>query len=255
MIYRENFFDIAGDVAAQLCWGWTGYYGNAQQPGATPVTPGSQGNPANAMLSGGPTGPTPGGKLSMREMPGVSTTSGFVPLLSVNGAMDFLVFTNEFTIDRSVNSPESFTWYAASGYTGDEQRLAIQIGSRWYASTSPMSPPGGVIQGTAFAAAAQQLVTDFSTNGSAWETINFACGSPLSLGPALGGPLPSGNITGFGIYAEIADNTGTNVDNSPITNERTFFDTFEVNAPVPEPGSLAIFGGSLLLMTRARRRK
>jgi hypothetical protein len=249
VIYLQNFSASSG-MTPLSALNWNPYYGNAST-NATVALPGSTGNPPNAMLSGGPSATSPGPNVNAGQVSGVlSDVNGFVPLLSINGVQQMFVYTNEYTIDRTSVTPTSFSWYAASGYTGDLQRLAVQIGGNWYASTSPISPPGGVIQGTSFQSGSQKFATTFSTDASAWDTLNFAPGSPLTLGAALSSPLPAGNITGFGIYAQIADNSGTTNQ-----NERTFFDTFEVDAtPVPEPvaGALMIAGAALSLRRRGR---
>jgi hypothetical protein len=126
----------------------------------------------------------------------------------------------------------------------------IQIAGNWYASTSPISPPSGVIQGSSFAAAAEQFSTTFSTAASAWDTLNFSPGSDLTLGSTLTSPLPTGNITGFGVYAQIADNASA-------TNDRTYVDNFEVDAtPLPEPASaglIAVVAAPMLLRRRRRQ--
>jgi hypothetical protein len=250
-IYLQNFSVLStGGMTPLSALNWNPYYGNASTD-ATLAAPGNSGNPPNAMLSGGPSGASPGPNVNAAQVSGVtSDANGFVPLLSINGVQQMFAYTNEYTIDRTSFAPATFSWYAASGYAGDLQRLAVQIGGNWYASTSPISPPGGVIAGTSFQGGSQKFTTTFSTDASAWDTLNFAPGSPLTLGSALSSPLPGGNITGFGIYAQIADNSGTTNQ-----NERTFFDTFEVDAItlVPEPTACAlVFAGGAVLLRRRR---
>jgi hypothetical protein len=250
VIYRQNFSASAGMTNLSAV-NWNAYYGNSSTV-ATTAPPGSTGSPPNAMISAGPSGPSAGANVNAKQISGVTTdVNGLVPLLSINGVQQMVAYTNEYTIDQTQDTPTAFAWYAASGYTGDLQRLMIQIGGNWYASTSPVSPPGGVIQGTSFAGGSQQFTTTFSTSASAWDTLNFSPGSDLTLGSVLSSPLPAGNITGFGIYAQIADNSG-----ATVTNERTFFDTFEADAtPLPEPatsGLIGLIGMPVLLRRRGR---
>jgi hypothetical protein len=232
VVYEQNFSVNSGaGMTALSAVAWNAYYGSATQV-ATPATAGSSGNPPNAMISGGPSGPTPSPDVNATQVSGVTSgdSYGFVPLLSYNGSNQIVCYTIEYTIDPTVSTPTSFSWDAASGYTGDLQRLIVQIGGNWYASTSPISPPSGVIAGTSFQNGSGTFSTPFSTAATAWDTLNFTPGSDLTLGSQLTSPLPSGDITGFGIYAQIADAAGS-------SNERTFIDSFEVNATsaVPEP--------------------
>ncbi len=241
IIYLQNFSASAGMTGLSTV-NWNAYYGSATTP-ATVATAGSSGVPANAMISGGPSAPTPGANVNAAAAVS-STANGFVPLLSSDGADQFVAYTNEYSIDPAAGTP-TFSWYAASGYTGDLQRLIVEIGGNWYASTAPISPPSGVIQGTSFQAGSGDFSTVFSTGALGWDSLNFSPGSDLTLGPALTTPLPSGSITGFGIYAQIANNSKG--------NERTFFDTFEVTTTVPEPVSGAIFVCAGGLLSRRRR--
>jgi hypothetical protein len=219
---------------------WQAYYGNATTP-ATLAAPGSSGTPPSAMISGGTSAPTPGANVNATAAI-VSNVTGFVPVQSTDGADQFIVYTNEYTIDGSLVG--DFSWYSASMYSGDSQRVAVQIGGNWYASTSPVTPPvassGGV-----FYNHATQSTLQFSTAAANWESLNFTPGSDLTLGSVLSSPLPSGSITGFGLYIQIA--------NQSAGNEKSYFDTFELDS-VPEPasGGLMCVGGLCLLARRRR---
>jgi hypothetical protein len=251
IVYQQNFSVNSGaGMTALSAVNWNAYYGSATQV-ATPATAGSSGNPANAMISGGPSGPTTNADVNATQVAGVTSgdSYGFVPLLSYNGSNQIVCCTNEYTIDPAVNTPTAFSWDAASGYSGDLQRLIVQINGQWYASTSPISPPPGVIAGTSFQNGSGTFSTPFSNAASSWDLLNFTPGSDLRLGSQLTGPLPAGDITGFGIYAQIADSAG-------VSNERTFIDSFEVNASseVPEPATGTIFIVTVL-GTLMRRKK
>jgi hypothetical protein len=248
IIYLQNFGVAQGaGMTALGADNWSAYYGSSTVPAQTALS-GSTGNPANAMISGGPGGPSNGNNVNATTI-NPSTAYGFVPLLSDYGADQFVVSSNasEYTINTSQYTPTSFSWDAASGYTGDQQRLVIEIGGNWYASTSYDSPPAGVISGTSFQNGSAVYTVPFTTAASSWETLNFTPGSDLTLGSVLTSPLPSGNITQFGVYAYIADNNEG--------NERTFIDSFEVDATaVPEPASMMLMVCSAGLLTRRRRK-
>ena len=236
-IYRENFPNTVGQTAVSAV-GWTALYGNA----TTNVTSASTGSTGTAaMLSGGPSAPTPGANVNAGD-PTAQTAKGFVPIMSPDGAQDFLVYTDEYAIDRAANAPATFQWYAASVYAGDAQRLAVRVGGNWYAQATSHAPVAiGSTQGIA---AAQQVVAPFSTGG--WVAVAAAAGAPLTLGTTVGA-LPDGAITAFGIYAELADAFGT-------TAERTYLDTFEVTT-TPEPSTLAAIAGAAIVLARRRARR
>lgn len=243
IIYLQNFSETSG-MTALTNLNWEPYYGNSTNTVATLAMPGNNTAVANAMISGGPSAPTPGANVNATQAIS-STVDGFVPLLSAYGNDQFFVYTNEYTINTSVNTPTSFSWYAASASAGDSQRLVVQIDGNWYASTSSITPFSPVGNGNSFGGDAVKYTTPFTTSASAWETVNFSAGSLLTLGSVLTSPLPGDNITGFGIYADIADNS-TGV-------ERTYFDSFEVDA-TPEPGAgLMILGSVATLLLRRRR--
>jgi len=172
-----------------------------------------------------------------------STVNGFVPLLSNNGADQFVVYTTEYNIDGTLVN--DFSWYSGSMYSGDSQRVIVQIGGNWYASTTSQTPVNPVNNGSSFGSTATQSTLTFSTAAANWETLNFSAGSDLTLGSVLSSPLPSGSITGFGLYIQIA--------NQSAGNEKSYFDTFELDS-VPEPasGGLMCVGGLCLLARRRR---
>jgi hypothetical protein len=238
--YLQNFSAASGQQNLSTV-NWQAYYGSATTV-ATLAAPGSSGSPANAMISAGASAPTPGANVNATAAVS-STVNGFVPLLSNNGADQFVVYTTEYTIDGSLVN--DFSWYSGSMYSGDSQRIIVQIGGNWYASTTSVTPVNPVNNGSSFGAAATQSTLTFSTAAANWDTLNFTAGSDLTLGSALSSSLPSGSITGFGLYAQIANHSDA--------NERTYFDTFVVDS-VPEPAAVGMLGaGGLVLLARRRR--
>lgn len=242
VLYRENFGATSG-MSPLSTVGWQGYQGNASTA-ATAVVSGSSGDPANAMLSGGPSAPSNGPNVNAGAA-AASTTQGFVPMLSKDGLRDFVMFTDEYAFDPATSAGPgetlSFQWYAGSYYAGDFQRPIVRINGVWYASVAGAEPAviGTTMGGMAFGPNSRQIQIPFSTDAGAWRILNFTPGSPLSLGDVLTTPLPAGTIDAFGIYAEIANNTSLNTGGTEVGDERTFFDQFEIATTpltsVPEP--------------------
>jgi hypothetical protein len=239
--YLQNFSATSG-MANLSTVNWQAYYGSSSTV-ATLAVPGSGGSPANAMLSGGASATTPGANVNAKATV-TATTTGFVPLLSNNGADQFVAYTTEYTIDGSLVS--DFSWYSGSMYSGDTQQIVVQIGGNWYASTTRINPVT-VSSGGLFGATATQSTLTFNTAAANWQTLNFSPGSDLTLGSVLTSPLPSGTITGFGLYVDIA--------NHSAGNERSYFDTFEIDS-VPEPTSLGLLAtiGTIGLTSRRERK-
>ncbi len=243
VVYLQNF-GYAGAGSANLSTvGWTGYYGNAATNAAI-ASPGNSGLPANAQISGGTGNPT--NVSNVNAGTSASNTNGFVPLQSADGVQSLLAITSQFTLDRSQYSIDSFQWYAASQYAGDQQRLAIDIDGTWYASAGVISPVFNVA-GNQFSTSAQQATIPLDPSATNWRLLNFTPGQPLTLGATITAPLPSDNITSFGVFAQLADQPS-------VTNERTYIDTFTVNAtPTPEPSaSEFLFAAGPLLIRRRR---
>ena len=239
--YLQNFSAASGQVNLSTV-NWQAYYGSATTV-ATLAAPGNgSGSTPNAMISGGTSAPTPGANVNATAAV-TSTTNGFVPLLSNDGADQFVAYTTEYNIDGTLVN--DFSWYSGSMDSGDQQSVIVQIGGNWYASTSPVTPVNPVSSGGSFGATATKSTLTFSTAAANWDTLNFTAGSDLTLGSVLSSPLPSGSITGFGLYVQIANHGG---------GERSYFDTFEVDS-VPEPAAAGFLCvGGLAALARRRRR-
>jgi hypothetical protein len=166
-----------------------------------------------------------------------------------------LHWTTEFgTIDRSVNDLSQVTFFLNNANGADLIRVAVRIDSAntpgntaddtWHASSATFTHSGG-------AGTAPPTTTSFPLNGGLktftwttdaadWRDLTFTSGSALSLGAVRASSLPSGAVTGAGLF---------NQSNAGVIR----FDNFQISQ-VPEPTSLgaaAIAVGGLL----ARRRR
>ncbi len=131
----------------------------------------------------------------------------------------------------------------ADGTGGDPAlgRLAIQIGSQWYASDETMTSTSNTGPTGSFANF-QLSSTDFD-NGNNWRlmTVTTGVAGEISVGSIAGGTL-SGDVTAFGVYSE----NGNSGDHFRI-------DDFSITV-IPEPSTL-ILGllAGLGMMFRRRR--
>ncbi len=140
-----------------------------------------------------------------------STTLGYGAKTST-GSIG-IAWTDEHVIDRSAYHVNQIRFQLGNTVSSDELRVAVRIGGDWYASSSVFQRGGG--NGGNFDIIAQEQTLNFASAGSNWRNLNFTPGSSLSLGSGLSGELPSGNLTGFGLY---------NASNASTLR----FDTFEI---------------------------
>jgi hypothetical protein len=154
---------------------------------------------------------------------------------------DGIFYTNEYTVARSVNEISTVSWYQGNANAGNSFRVAVQIGGAWYASDAAFTGPA-VGSAANFGTQAEAKSFTWTTAASAWRNLTFTPGTSLSLGAVLTEALPTGDLTGFGLY----------------TNNRSGilrFDTFTITA-VPEPSSFAALAGlGALGFVAARRRR
>jgi hypothetical protein len=244
VLYRETF-GATTDQTTLSTAGWQSFIGSASLNATTPQN-------FNSSMSNQIGRPTDLGNINAGAS--LSSVNGLAYGSSVNGAENYLFFTDEFALNRSAFTINSFSWFAGSRYGGDSHRLAVRIGTNWFAANTALIP---VAIGAAsnFATQSQQMTFNFNTGASNWRTLNFAPGQPMTLGSVLTNDLPTGNISAFGLYAVLGDQPGA-------TDEVTRFDTFTVNATavtvVPEPGTAALLllpAVAMLVGTRLRRRR
>ena len=149
-----------------------------------------------------------------------------------------LMWTNEYLVDRELNSITSIQYQQGNSANADATRVAIRIDSNWYVSTTETRNTG---YENAFANNALNVTLPFSTAASAWSNLTLNPGTSLAIGLALSNPLPTGNITAFGLYTDSVTRT-------------VRFDTFTINAnPIPEPTAFAALSAAVLVVLRRRR--
>ncbi len=84
--------------------------------------------------------------------------------------------------------------------TGDAARLAIRIDSTWYATEATYTNTNAAASGADWTNAETKTIT-FAKTAANWRDLTVTPGSALTLaGAARGTDLPSGAITGFGVY-------------------------------------------------------
>lgn len=249
VIYREVFGNSSTSSNSSFgIEGWYGYWGGtaASQDSATYNQFGvstAAGAPQNLdnVNAGGPA-------LSMVN--GLGFTSGGTLTPGANSRI--LVGTSQYTVDTTAWNLQTISFYAGSGNSGGSIpgfRIAVEIGTNWYATAQVFANTTSVGSISGFPAGAQQQTFNWTTAASAWDTLTFVPGTSLVLGSAVGSDLPSDPIVAFGLYSD------------PVTNATAAstrrWDTYEINAnAIPEPSSVAlVFIGVVTLLGIRRSRK
>jgi len=255
VIYRETFSNTAGAPNTNFDFvGWSGYWSPTAQPDDGVAIPynnygvgSSLGNPSGVTnVNAGP---------EVGDTNGFAFTSGFLA-----ASNNILTYTTEYVVNPSAWNVGSISFYSGNASNNphsflngniDGYRIAVQIDGSWYASATNLVQSNVIGSAGAFATSGQQLVFNWTTAASAWDTLNFVPGSTLSLGGPVGSALPSDPITAFGLYSDTV--TDTNGVGGLATRR---WDTYEIDGTVPEPSSfvLAFIGfGTLLGLRRSRK--
>jgi hypothetical protein len=233
VVYRETFNNTTAGNLGIGAAGWSFRHG------LTAVTTGIQ--TTNTGISSVTGSPVDLGGVNSGSTDVSATGLAFTSLSLSDG--DGIFYTNEYTVARSVNEIDTISWFQGNAISGNTFRVVVQIGGAWYASENANSGPT-VTSATDFDTLAEERSFTWTTEASAWRNLSFTPGTSLSLGALLSDALPTGDLTGFGLY----------------TNNRSGtlrFDTFAITATaIPEPGSFAALAGlGALGFAAARRRR
>lgn len=238
IIYAQNFGrlnDSSGRQAASG-WGWSGVAGTSGGLVTLTADTSSVHNFGIGSDVGRPIGLS---KVNASGTDEGNQGRGLLFFTSTTATMNFLMTTAEYSFDPADYSALSVTWWSGNSLANGTQRLAVQIGGNWYATSDQVATAPNVGGGSGFAGGATSHTVDFYTAN--WVSITTS--AQLSLGSAM--TLPTGAVTAFGIYA---------AQTSPTTHR---FDSFQVAATeIPEPAALAgLFGAAVLALVAWRRRR
>jgi hypothetical protein len=258
VIYRETFA-TAANVGQQSPgdWGWTVQSTTALSQAATISGGATAGVAGTGGYASNPDDVNSNSRVGQTVGTGAASLGyGFMGWQMNLGGQGVFTSTGEYTIDRDLYDVTSLR-IDASGYpagaAADDIRVAVQIGGDWYASAHAAAPAlQSASGGTLFATQYGALTYDFSTAASDWRTLTIS-GSGSSSGFLLGPDplltdLPTGDITAFGVYWDMATLSGG--------TSYPRWDNFTVNGVVvPEPaGSVLFLLASALLLRRRDRR-
>ncbi len=200
--------------------------------------------------------------LGVPVVAGNSTAAGFAFALPANDTSEATILynTNLGTIDTFQDAPQgswrrvgtqslsgltlgeinTVSFYARNGSTSPVMRLALQVGTTWYTSSSSYQ----TTQTANF-----EKFTLTNPVGINWYegafVPNVSLSSDVTLLPSVS--LSSSSvITGYGLYSDIGG--------LAATDARVRMDSFEI-ATVPEPTTWALLIGSLAAAALLRRRR
>jgi hypothetical protein len=246
VIYRQTFGrpDTPTTDMSPGVWGWadfvsTGAWNTVANVGNSGINGSTSGRPVDvANVNAGPNSDGTTGAYAR----GIHYFLGGIgaPVLSM---------TPQFSFDPDDYETVKFSWYEGNADATATMRLIVQAGGQWYAGATAFSTPATSLG--AFASSAELKEVEYHPAAANWLALNFD-GSydpgtdvgtdstmALSLGAAPGSDL-SGMITAFGVYVE-----------GPGTRR---FDTFQIDAKVPEPATLLLLGAAAAGLSLMRRR-
>ncbi len=167
-------------------------------------------------------------------------TTGYF-IRATGSAAKSLMFTSEFAIDRDAQEISSISFYLGSANLADTVRVAVQIGSSWFVTSTTFADTVVFNAGTSNF---EKQTFTWTTDAAAWNSLDFTAGSSLSMGGLLSENLPAGDVTAFGLYYDFA--------NANLVS----FDTYEIQtSAVPEPATCSALAGALALLAAVCRRR
>lgn len=167
-IYRQDFGNASSIDTELSTAGWKGHFGAS----AASATLGSTGYQL--------------GISSSDYAFGTNNTSGSAVIL----------WSDSITFDAVAQPLESVSWQTRHATATATSRLVLRIDNTWYAHTTPFTSSQSATFET-------KTVTEFSS-ATGWRSFSFAPGSSLdqNLSDNPAGALPSGSVTGFGVYLQ-----------------------------------------------------
>ncbi len=131
---------------------------------------------------------------------------------------------------------ESISFKVKNNIAEDFVRIAVRIGSDWFATDEAYGVTSSSFTLREF---------EWTTAAAAWRDLTFEPGTALSVASsARTSDLPSGSVDAFGLFID------------PNATNAVRFDDFTISATVPEPSTLTLLLGlgGLFAMVAARRR-
>lgn len=133
---------------------------------------------------------------------------------------------------------ETISFRLNNSLAADTLRLAVQIGSIWYASETTYAVTGdGRVAGDW--SSAETKTFDMSLGASVWRALTFTPGTALALGSTIATPISDGTVNAVGFY-------------SPAATGVVRIDDFSIYAVPwsPPPQSAALSGSGTLSATQ-----
>ncbi|WP_043584441.1 PEP-CTERM sorting domain-containing protein [Geminisphaera colitermitum] len=220
-LYSEAFYSFNNTNLSTV--GWKGLLGSASNAVDYSTT-----NPVSPGLGvQGPNG---------------DNTRGFVIGYITQTLPYALIYTEEFSFSTADYTDLKFSWKQANNTTVTTFHVAIKLNGSWYVSSTglSMNTSAGGYGGM------EAKEYQFTNAANSWYSLSFALGSTLALGNLVETELPTGTITGFGLYAQRNGSGATlRLDDFAITG-----------TAIPEPATMALVlgvGVGLVVLFRRRR--
>jgi len=236
VIYRQNFGYLGtnpgtGERTTLSNVGWNGL-SSASVGGNVNTSPAYY--VRNSNYTGRPT------NLSNVNAPvSASDQYGLVQIFRAdNQALESLIYTDQYSIDRTDFEIDTISWYAAGTSGGANQeslRGALQIGGSWYVSQQMFAIALAGNNPANFGTSAGLVSLNMDT--ATWYTLTASVGSPFAIG-SVATALPTGDVSAFGLFGVPRQVNGSYL----------MFDSFTIDATaVPEPSGILLVGVALAL--------